>query len=93
VYSTPCTLLKTEEVSMLGRVKCITDQNGYAIYFSRGMIPCNKKGEVKKDFDYKLHLGLQCYDAGFLKIYGNLPATPLQVAPPTMLLNIPPQRE
>jgi CMP-2-keto-3-deoxyoctulosonic acid synthetase len=26
VYSTPCTLLKTDEVSMLGRVKCVTDQ-------------------------------------------------------------------
>mmetsp|Transcript_18628 Transcript_18628/g.60743 ORF Transcript_18628/g.60743 Transcript_18628/m.60743 type:complete len:283 (-) Transcript_18628:279-1127(-) len=79
VYSTPCTPLKKEEVKMLGRVKCITDLNGYAIYFSRGMIPHNKKGEVKDDFEYKLHLGLQCYDRDFLKIYGSLPATPLQL--------------
>ena len=66
------------------RTGCKT-QNGYAIYFSRGMIPCNKKGEVKKDFDYKLHLGLQCYDSGFLKIYGNLPATPLQARRPHLI--------
>ena len=46
VYSTPVTPLKHEEVTMQGRVKCITDVNGYAIYFSRGMLPNNKKGKV-----------------------------------------------
>ena len=86
VYSTPCTPLKHEEVTLRQRVKCITDQKGYAIYFSRGMIPHNKKGEVKnfpepfEDKPYLLHLGLQCYDRDFLKIYGSLPATPLMVS-------------
>jgi len=79
VYSTACTPLKHEEVAMRGRVKCITDVNGYAIYFSRGVLPHNKDGTVKADFEYKLHLGLQCYDAEFLKIYGKLPSTPLQL--------------
>lgn len=86
VYSTPCTPLKHEEVTLRQRVKCITDQKGYAIYFSRGVIPHNKKGEVKnfpepfEDKPYLLHLGLQCYDRDFLKIYGSLPATPLMVS-------------
>lgn len=50
------------------------------------MIPHNKKGEVKnfpepfEDKPYLLHLGLQCYDRDFLKIYGSLPATPLMVS-------------
>eukprot|EP00217_Crustomastix_stigmatica_P010960 CAMPEP_0183797136 /NCGR_PEP_ID=MMETSP0803_2-20130417/14680_1 /TAXON_ID=195967 /ORGANISM="Crustomastix stigmata, Strain CCMP3273" /LENGTH=313 /DNA_ID=CAMNT_0026041795 /DNA_START=38 /DNA_END=976 /DNA_ORIENTATION=+ len=79
VYSTPCTSLKPEEVEMRGRVKCITDQNGYAIYFSRGMLPYNKKGVVDPKHPYLLHLGLQCYDRGFLKKYGSMPATPLQL--------------
>lgn len=79
VYSTPVTLCKKDEVKLLGRVKCITDKDGYAIYFSRGMIPHNKKGEVDPNHPYLLHLGLQCYDSAFLKVYGDLPATPLQL--------------
>ena len=31
------------------------------------------------DRPYLLHLGLQCYDRGFLRRYCALPATPLQV--------------
>lgn len=29
------------------RVKCVTDRNGYALYFSRGMLPHNKDGVPK----------------------------------------------
>lgn len=79
VYSTAVTPLKHEEVTMRARVKCILDQNGYAVYFSRGMLPYNKKGEVDKSHKYLLHLGLQCYDRDFLRLYGSLPATPLQL--------------
>merc|ERR1712216_1118911 len=83
VYSTPVTPLKHEEVKMQGRVKCITDVNGYAIYFSRGMLPNNKKGEVDTSFDYWLHLGLQCYDREFLKLFPKIPATPMQPTCPS----------
>lgn len=61
-------------------------QDGYAIYFSRGMIPHNKKGEVApfpapyQDKPYLLHLGLQCYDTDFLKAYAKMESTPLQLA-------------
>lgn len=85
VYSTACTPLKKEEVHMLGRVKCITDKDGYAIYFSRGVIPHNKKGEISgfpapyEDKPYLLHLGLQCYDTSFLKAYAKMESTPLQL--------------
>ena len=79
VYSTPVTPLKREEVQMHSRVKCIVDQAGYAMYFSRGMIPNNKTGAVDPEHEYLLHLGLQCYDAKFLRIYPKLPPTPLQL--------------
>ena len=64
---------------MRGRVKCIVDKDGYAIYFSRGMLPHNKKGAPDPKFPYFLHLGLQCYDRDFLTKYAKMPATPLQL--------------
>uniref|UniRef100_A0A061R8E9 3-deoxy-manno-octulosonate cytidylyltransferase n=1 Tax=Tetraselmis sp. GSL018 TaxID=582737 RepID=A0A061R8E9_9CHLO len=85
VYSTACTPLKHEEIGMRGRVKCITDTEGYAIYFSRGVIPHNKDGKVQpypapyQDKPYLLHLGLQCYDAGFLREFAQMKSTPLQL--------------
>ena len=78
-YSTCVTPLKHDEVHRSSRVKCIVDQHGYAIYFSRGMIPSNKTGEVDITHEYWLHLGLQCYDSGFLLKYTALPQTPCQL--------------
>ncbi|KAK8962270.1 hypothetical protein KSP40_PGU006368 [Platanthera guangdongensis] len=78
VFSTAVTSLKPEDGTDPNRVKCIVDNNGYAIYFSRGLIPYNKSGKVNPQFPYLLHLGIQSYDAKFLKIYGELSATPLQ---------------
>jgi 3-deoxy-manno-octulosonate cytidylyltransferase (CMP-KDO synthetase) len=34
-------------VQLRQRVKCVTDRNGYALYFSRGMLPHNKDGVPK----------------------------------------------
>eukprot|EP00898_Chlorokybus_atmophyticus_P006030 jgi/Chlat1/6428/Chrsp45S06045 len=79
IYSTACTSLKASEVADRNRVKCILDNNGYAIYFSRGMLPHNKNGVPDKKFPYLLHLGLQCYDTSFLAKYPKMPATPLQM--------------
>lgn len=42
VYSTAVTTLKPEDASDPNRVKCIVDKNGYALYFSRGLLPYNK---------------------------------------------------
>ena len=80
VYSTPVTpFTNRREVMMSSRVKCVVDQNGYAMYFSRGMIPNNKKGTPDEETEYLLHLGLQCYDAAFLTVYSARPATPCQL--------------
>lgn len=48
VYSTACAVMKDlTEVPLRQRVKCVTDVNGYALYFSRGVLPHNKEGEPK----------------------------------------------
>ncbi|KAK3010245.1 hypothetical protein RJ639_010817, partial [Escallonia herrerae] len=79
VFSTAVTSLKPEDASDPNRVKCVVDNRGYAIYFSRGLIPFNKLGKVSPDFPYLLHLGIQSYDAKFLGIYPELSPTPLQL--------------
>ncbi|XP_074311086.1 3-deoxy-manno-octulosonate cytidylyltransferase, mitochondrial-like [Silene latifolia] len=79
VFSTAVTSLKPEDAFDPNRVKCVIDNLGYAIYFSRGLIPFNKSGKVNSDFPYLLHLGIQSYDAEFLKIYSDLTPTPLQL--------------
>lgn len=85
VYSTAATPLAPDEVKLRQRVKVVTDIHGYAIYFSRGVIPHNKEGHVKDypapfaDKPYLLHLGIQAYDRAFLTAYASLPSTPLQL--------------
>ena len=42
VFSTAVTSLMPEDATNPNRVKCVIDKKGYAIYFSRGLIPFNK---------------------------------------------------
>ncbi|PKA47194.1 3-deoxy-manno-octulosonate cytidylyltransferase, mitochondrial [Apostasia shenzhenica] len=79
VFSTAVAPLKPEDGTDPNRVKCIVDKQGYAIYFSRGLIPYNKSGKANQHFPYLLHLGIQSYDAKFLNLYTKLPPTPLQL--------------
>ncbi|OIV99156.1 hypothetical protein TanjilG_01131 [Lupinus angustifolius] len=79
VFSTAVTSLNPEDAHDPNRVKCVVDNRGYAIYFSRGLIPFNKSGKINQQFPYLLHLGIQSYDAKFLKIYPYLQPTPLQL--------------
>ncbi|KAL8131479.1 hypothetical protein AgCh_007423 [Apium graveolens] len=79
VFSTAVTALAPEDAFDPNRVKCVVDNSGYAIYFSRGLIPYNKSGKVNPKFPYLLHLGIQSFDTKFLKIYPELPPTPLQL--------------
>ncbi|XP_074568118.1 3-deoxy-manno-octulosonate cytidylyltransferase, mitochondrial-like [Curcuma longa] len=78
VFSTAVTSLKPEDSLDPNRVKCVVDNHGYAIYFSRGLIPFNKSGKVNSQFPYLLHLGIQSFDSKFLKIYPQMPPTLLQ---------------
>lgn len=56
-------------------VKCVFDQLGNALYFSRSSIPfC---ADVKEQFGYA-HIGIYCYNSSFLKTLPLQQITPLQ---------------
>ena len=54
-------------------VKCITDKNGRAIYFSRSVIPYDRAAAGVGDAaNYKRHLGIYAYRKSFLMQYTTL---------------------
>ncbi len=61
-----------EELSSPHRVKCVFDQRGNALYFSRAPIPY-------KGTKY-LHIGIYAYRPEALALLKNHPSTPLQMA-------------
>ena len=68
-----------EQIGDANIVKVIVDKNGYAIYFSRSVIPYDRTaggvGEVK---NYLRHLGIYAYRKGFLNTLTKLPQTSLE---------------
>ena len=79
VYSTPVTPLKREEVHLHSRVKCIVDQRWLRHVLQPRDDPQQQDRGGGPRHEYLLHLGLQCYDAKFLRIYPKPPPTPLQL--------------
>lgn len=65
-------------------VKVISDQNGYAIYFSRAPIPWDRDAfsvttaELPQQALHYRHIGLYAYRAGFIKEYVSWPACQLE---------------
>ncbi len=57
-------------------VKCVFDQNYFALYFSRSPIPALTHSQ-ESIFGFQ-HVGLYCYKPEFLLQYPTLPETPLQ---------------
>ena len=79
--STAVVLIKhAEEALNPSIVKCVIDQNGYALYFSRGLIPAGKSLQYNPGTPYYRHLGLYGYRRDFLLHYASLTPTPLQLA-------------
>ncbi|CRX38158.1 3-deoxy-manno-octulosonate cytidylyltransferase [Estrella lausannensis] len=69
-----------EEAESLSVVKCVRDAHGYALYFSRALIPHSKNGCYCPDTDYFKHIGIYAYKKPFLDLYPYLPKTPLQLS-------------
>jgi 3-deoxy-manno-octulosonate cytidylyltransferase (CMP-KDO synthetase) len=75
-----CTLcipiLEEEKLNSPHVVKVVFNQKGYALYFSRSLIPYprNREGFVAYE-----HLGLYAYRKNFLMTYINLPQTRLEI--------------
>jgi 3-deoxy-manno-octulosonate cytidylyltransferase (CMP-KDO synthetase) len=70
-------LLETE-FNMPSAVKVVTDLEGYALYFSRSLIP-HPRNQVPGQIFYK-HIGIYAYRRDFLLKYAALPPTPLEKA-------------
>ncbi len=69
-----------EEALSPSNVKCVLDKEGYALYFSRALIPSNKTHLWNPETVYYKHLGIYCYRKEFLLKYGQLSQTALQQA-------------
>lgn len=63
--------------------KVVTDLNGYALYFSRSVIPFLRGRETETwpaAFPFMKHIGLYAYRADVLREITNLPQSPLEIA-------------
>lgn len=79
--STVITRIKKREDSLNPSVvKCVIDQKGRALYFSRQLIPGNKEIQYTESTPYYSHIGLYAYRKEFLFQYLKLSPTPLQLA-------------
>lgn len=69
-----CPMLE-EEYADPAAVKVVTDLNGYALYFSRSLIPYPRN---KEDFKVYKHVGIYAYRRDFLLQYAVLEPTELE---------------
>ena len=90
--ATLCTEIDNwEDVVDPHMVKVVTDEQGYALYFSRAPIPWDREqfsglfqgssmsgGLVQLQSTYYCHMGIYAYRAGFLKTYVSLPHSRLE---------------
>ena len=63
-----------EEIGNPNNVKVVTDKQGYALYFSRSVLPYPRNAGCPV---YK-HIGIYAYKRDFLLNYAKMPATPLE---------------
>lgn len=64
-------------------VKVVTDQQGYALYFSRSVIPFERETMLQDQSNvnitlYSRHIGLYAYHAAYIKRYVSYPASALE---------------
>jgi 3-deoxy-manno-octulosonate cytidylyltransferase (CMP-KDO synthetase) len=70
------TLMQESEYSDPSAVKVITDKNGYALYFSRSLIPYPRN--KTEWFKVYKHVGIYAYTRTFLMQYAAMASTPLE---------------
>lgn len=61
-------------------VKVVTDQHGYALYFSRAVVPFDRDGRFQQQLaaHYQRHIGIYAYRAGFIQDYVSWPVSALE---------------
>lgn len=72
------TAMREEEYDNPAAVKVVTDLNGYALYFSRSLLPYPRK--KPENFKVFKHVGVYAYRRSFLLKYAALTPTPLERA-------------
>jgi 3-deoxy-manno-octulosonate cytidylyltransferase (CMP-KDO synthetase) len=83
--ASPVTQVSTLKVSIAvedahdpNNVKVVTDVEGRALYFSRGLIPHDRAGLARSTVTYYKHLGLYAYAAAALEKFHLLPPSYLE---------------
>src|SRR5690606_589321 len=71
-------LSDTEEIENPNNVKVITDLNGFAMYFSRSVIPYARERSFATEY-YK-HIGVYAFRKSALLQFARLPISPLESA-------------
>ena len=68
------------EIANPNIVKVVSDKDGYALYFSRSVIPYDRDGVARADLaqHYRRHIGIYAYRAGFIQQYVSWPASTLE---------------
>lgn len=66
-----------EEIENPNYVKVITDKKGYALYFSRSVIPYPRKLDIQ---NYYKHVGIYGYKRDFVVEYAKMKPTPLELS-------------
>lgn len=71
-------LKEKSEIENPNNVKVITDNNGYALYFSRSVIPFHR--ELSYDVKYYKHIGVYAFRKEALILFSKLEMKPLEIA-------------
>lgn len=71
-------LKETEEIKSPNNVKVITDRDGFALYFSRSVIPFHR--ELTFDVKYYKHIGVYAFRKEALLAFSKLPMLPLETS-------------
>ena len=71
------TKMNEDEYNNPNAVKVVTDQNGYALYFSRSLMPFPRNEDAPEFVVYK-HVGIYAYRRDFLLNYASMAPTPLE---------------
>ncbi|MGZ5273779.1 MAG: 3-deoxy-manno-octulosonate cytidylyltransferase [Kaistella sp.] len=67
-----------EEIENPNNVKVITDFDGFALYFSRSVIPYPR--EIHADIEYYKHIGVYAFRKNALLNFAKLPMKPLEIS-------------
>lgn len=71
-------LKNTDEIENPNNVKVITDNGGFALYFSRAVIPYPR--EIHPDVEYFKHIGVYAFRKNALLNFAKLPMKPLEIS-------------